>query len=47
MGGCAMLEQEEAYGDESIRVGRGILFGLVFGIVLWAGIIGLFLIMFR
>lgn len=42
-----MLEQDDRYGEESLGVGRGIVYGLVFGILLWAGIIGFVLMMLR
>lgn len=42
-----MLEKEETYDDESVRIGRGMLFGTFFGILLWAGIIYLVVMMFR
>lgn len=34
------MEQEDWYRDDSLRVGRGIVFGVVFGTLIWAVIIG-------
>lgn len=41
-----MLEQDDLYGEESYGVGRGMLFGAVLGLILWAAIIGLVYVMF-
>ncbi|MFC0213233.1 hypothetical protein ACFFK0_12365 [Paenibacillus chartarius] len=34
-----MRENEDAYGDDQMAVGRGVVFGVIFGTVLWGIII--------
>ncbi len=41
-----MLEQDDLYGEETYRVGRGIVFGAALGLLLWGVIIGCVYLLF-
>lgn len=38
--GTTILEREDWYEDDPLKVGRGILYGVVLGIVIWTIILG-------
>ncbi|WP_279537956.1 hypothetical protein [Paenibacillus turpanensis] len=35
-----MIDQDEHFGSEAMSMGRGMVYGLLFGGLFWAGIIG-------
>lgn len=35
-----MFDHDDSYHDDPLAVGRGITYGLMFGTLMWAGIIG-------
>lgn len=35
-----MMDEDKVYGEDPLGIGRGIIYGVVFGAVLWAIIIG-------
>jgi hypothetical protein len=45
--GMFMMDHEDAYQDEHLAVGKGLLVGVVFGSLIWAAIIGGIVLMFR
>lgn len=42
-----MIDHEDAYEDDQMAVGKGLLVGVVFGSLIWAAIIGGFVYMLK